>query len=451
MWMIFVFHQQQRPIRAKLVDIAAEATQVNILIHLKHCSERALREISSELDELEHVHEKADKVRRHLTAHAATSQRSVHALLDELDAHHAGNVRRLWITNQVAVFNATRHLMTELAALEEVEMIRENTMHAAVETVHEGRSFTASNPTSWAHAILNVERVWSKGNYGQHAIGGFIDSGVDPNHVEMQGKTILAWKDFVAGRTEIYDDYDHGLHVTATAVGRVLGLAQASPIVVCKAFNGGGMLTSAIIDCAQWMLCPDGDCTKTPHVINNSWSFFSSWDHSFEKFTNAWRDAGIIAVAATGNNFRAQTCFDFELKPPSSFDSVISVGSTNEQDRLSYFSRRGSFQYPSKPDITAPGSNIVSASTDAARAYIARSGTSMAVAHVVGTVLMMVSEARQYNVRLTVDEVRTILRQHAQRDGLLPPYLSCDYKNEFPNLSYGGGRLDVYAAVSNVH
>lgn len=428
-------------------DLLASRDETHsILINMKHCPTRALAQVSFELDKLDHVHEKAHFIRRHLSTHAEQSQAHTHRLLRELKDHHSGETTSLWITNQIRVVNATRHLIEQLAAIEQVEMIQQDRMIASISS-KQGALATSSD--AWGIHKVKVDAVWTDGNHGRGAIAGFIDSGFLPSHQELKGKRILAWKDVVSKKPTPYDDLYHGTHITATAIGNNVGIAQDANIVACKAFNSAGMLSSAIAECAEFMICPNGRCENTPHVIGNSWSFANAWDNSFEKYTRIWKQAGIVAIASTGNNYNPQTCYALELMPPSSFENVISVGSTNQRDALSIFSRQGSSNFPSKPDLVAPGENIVSASNSGNNVYSIHSGTSMAVPHVVGAVLLMVAEAKRFNRVLTVPQVASILRSTATR-ALRVPEFNCNYNNKFPNRAYGAGRLDIQRAVAKV-
>ena len=50
-------------------------------------------------------------------------------------------------------------------------------------------------------------------------VAAVIDTGIDASHVDLDGGKVLAWKDYVNGRTTPYDDNGHGSHVSGTIAG----------------------------------------------------------------------------------------------------------------------------------------------------------------------------------------------------------------------------------------
>jgi subtilisin family serine protease len=65
---------------------------------------------------------------------------------------------------------------------------------------------------------------------------------------------------------------------------------------------------------------------------------------------------------------------------PGDQDNLISVGATDSADKLASFSSRGPAQLTGKrkPEVSAPGAKVVSATHDSNTGYRALSGTSMA-------------------------------------------------------------------------
>jgi subtilisin family serine protease len=101
-----------------------------------------------------------------------------------------------------------------------------------------------------------------------------------------------------------------------------------------------------------------------------------------------------------------------------------------------------------KPEITAPGVEILSSVNTSDDDFDRYSGTSMASPHVTGAVALLI----QKNPTLTGNYylVRSALFGGAQTTGLTGSGQSCGQidDNTFPNHVFGYGRLDIVAASS---
>ncbi|NJM70966.1 MAG: S8 family peptidase [Scytonema sp. RU_4_4] len=108
---------------------------------------------------------------------------------------------------------------------------------------------------------------------------------------------------------------------------------------------------------------------------------------------------------------------------------------------LSWFSSAGPTRDGrQKPEISAPGHNVLAANSSTRIGVTRMSGTSMAAPAVTGVVALILAEARSLNKDLTVDQIRDIL---AKTPGLSPP-------NTAWNDRYGMGRVDASASVQKV-
>jgi subtilisin family serine protease len=125
--------------------------------------------------------------------------------------------------------------------------------------------------------------------------------------------------------------------------------------------------------------------------------------------------------------------------PPAAYPDVLSVGAVDRESRVAPFSSRGPAPDGSvKPDLVAPGVNVLSAKPGGG--YSADSGTSMATPHVAGVVALMWSA----NPALVGDIARTeeILRTTATP--AVAPRSSCGD----PRYVTGAGLVNAFAAVT---
>ncbi|MEO1431203.1 MAG: S8 family peptidase [Cyanobacteria bacterium J06632_19] len=125
--------------------------------------------------------------------------------------------------------------------------------------------------------------------------------------------------------------------------------------------------------------------------------------------------------------------------------NIIMVGSydpTKPGQPLSYFSSSGPTRDGrKKPDFIAPGQNIWAASSLTQTKSSRKSGTSMSAPVITGIIALMLSEARDRNIELDINQIRNILIQSAENN---PP------EDILKEARYGYGPIDINAALSAV-
>ncbi len=110
---------------------------------------------------------------------------------------------------------------------------------------------------------------------------------------------------------------------------------------------------------------------------------------------------------------------------------------------LSFFSSSGPTRDGrQKPEISAPGHDVVAARSQSRVGVTRKSGTSMAAPAVAGVVALILAEARAKGLKLSIDEIRDLLIRTARKT---PP----NHTDEW-HPQYGHGRVDASACVASV-
>ncbi len=298
---------------------------------------------------------------------------------------------------------------------------------------------------SWPYSLkdIGIDRLAEEqpGVDGSGVVIGSVDTGIAGKHPALQGKLGLFFDAAKGQRVEPFDADLHGTHTAGTMVGGdrkdvKIGVAPGAKLVGTAALSDYDSMLVGM----EFMLDPDGnpETPDFPRAINNSWNCNGAPDlELFYRAINSWEAAGILPVFSAGNlGPRDET-----ITKPHEHPSVIAVAATGAGGKVTRFSSRGPAKYKGqtmeKPDISAPGDNIVS--TVPSGRLEAMSGTSMAAPHVTGVSALLF----QVNPKLTPAQAREILFKSAMFVDLGGNSIDKPVWNK----AYGLGRLNAYAAV----
>lgn len=267
-----------------------------------------------------------------------------------------------------------------------------------------------------------------------------IDTGIDGNHVDLDGGKIIAWKDYVRNRTTPYDDNGHGTHVAGIIAGEgdensnYKGVAEGAALIGLKVLDSRGSGSMSDVTAAiDW--CISNKDTYGIDIINLSLGTSGSSDgtDSTSLAVNNAVDNGIVVVVAAGNSGPSR----YTIGSPGAAEKAITVAAMADVGELGFnltdFSSRGpTADNRMKPDISAPGYNITAPEANSTNDYVTYSGTSMATPFTAGTVALMLDA----NPGLSPSQVKNILLNNAQ-----------DWGPNGKDIEYGTGRLDGYEAI----
>ncbi len=354
-----------------------------------------------------------EQVGQELMAQAVRSQASLSRFLTELGVPY----RSFWIVNAIVINRAdiSEELLCQVAERFDVKKVTS----PVLESVRFVEDLAAARPVledkkddqtvEWNLEVVNAPEAWNL-TRGEGVVVGVIDGGVRYTHEALVGgyrgnaggvyNHDFNWHDPVYGERTPLDTDGHGSHCLGSAVGsNGIGVAPGSKWIASKNFNWAGYADPAwTLSATQWMLCPtpvrggEANCSLGADVVSCSWGTSSSGNTYLMEIVNAWEQAGMVPVFAAGNCGSA--CGTG--KSPSDYSAAIAVGATDNRNTLATFSSRGpggqgvGFD-PQVPLLVAPGVSVRSVDYTSDRAYIGKSGTSMAAPHVAGTAALILS------------------------------------------------------------
>jgi subtilisin family serine protease len=243
--------------------------------------------------------------------------------------------------------------------------------------------------------LIGASTVWTKYNdQGDSIVVAILDTGIDYTHPDLgkgigQGFKVIGGYDFVNKDADPMDDHGHGTHVAGivAANGKVKGVAPKTLLLAYKVFTSKGEGgDSDILNAIEAAADPNGDNNfdDKADIINMSFGGNGTPDDPLCTASNNAVDLGIICCIASSNDGDFYT-----VMSPGLAEKAITVGSTEKNDVVSDFSSKGParISYHVKPEVCAPGSNIVSLAPGNQTATM--SGTSMATPHISGVCALL--------------------------------------------------------------
>ncbi|MBM7094567.1 peptidase S8 [Bacillus sp. H-16] len=248
------------------------------------------------------------------------------------------------------------------------------------------------DPYQWNLEQITIEEGWQITSGNAEIPIAIIDSGVDPEHVDLEDKITGGYNAF-EDNGNYYDEHGHGTHVAGVAaaitnnVEGIAGVSWENPILAVKALDANAEGNSfSIAEAIRWSV------DNGARVINMSLGD----SHDSEVMRDAVRYAyeqDVVLIAASGNEAVETPMY------PAAYPEVFTVAALDPEGQRAAFSNFGTHV-----DVSAPGEHIPS--TYIGNEYVAMSGTSMASPHVAGLAGLILS----INPGLSNEEVYDIMR-----------------------------------------
>ena len=220
----------------------------------------------------------------------------------------------------------------------------------AMGSMFTGALGTEEQPRPYGIDMVRAPQAWRVGNKGQGAKVLVLDTGVDRDHPAIE-KNFVEGNDFIRDDNSPYPYFDlvgHGTHVAATvlaseAAGGFTGVAPEASLYAGRVCADEGCSSIALVEGIEWGISQKVD------VINMSLGGENTTQGERNAISKA-DVAGVVVVAATGNNGKGKVSF------PAALPTVVAVGAVGENGKRGDFS-----QYGPETDIVAPGVEVVSA------------------------------------------------------------------------------------------
>ncbi len=308
-----------------------------------------------------------------------------------------------------------------------------------------------------ARKIVKASYAHKNGFSGKDIGIAILDTGVGPiEDLRFPKNRIIAFKDFVNNKSEAYDDNGHGTHVAGIAAGngflsngKYMGIAPEANIIGIKVLDEFGKGNSVdVLAGIQWMI--DNKEKYNIKIANLSVGTPDNGinDPLVKAAEIAWENGIVVNVAAGNNGPNPNT-----ITSPGISKKVITVGSADDNqkvqiwdDTLVNFSGRGpTSECIVKPDLVAPGSNIISCLSPTpnqhklknkefniiSQNYLQLSGTSMSTPIISGSIALLIQKYPD----LKPDDIKYMLKK------------SVDNLN-YPKNQQGWGLINIEKLLS---
>jgi subtilisin family serine protease len=208
---------------------------------------------------------------------------------------------------------------------------------------------------------------------GEGVTVALLDTGLDVDHPELAGVTILPGHNFIDGNDDVSEPETgvlagHGTFMT----GLVTAVAPDAAILPIRVLDGDGQGNAFVVAAGIYHAVAEGaDIINLSLATQDANTILSQ---AVEEAT----DEGVTVVAAAGNSNAPIALF------PAAHTGVIAVASTDEGDLKSEFS-----SYGEHVSISAPGTEVVS--TIPGGHYARWNGTSLSTAIVSGSAALVIA------------------------------------------------------------
>ena len=193
---------------------------------------------------------------------------------------------------------------------------------------------TTTRKVIMSDAVNSMKDMNGKLITGKDIVVGIIDTGVDYNNKELGGvgfpnAKVIGGYNFADSTSDPMDVEGHGTHVAGIIAGSLNGIAREAQIRAYKVFSSdsGSTSTSTIIKGIEQAV--KDKCNIINISIGTDGGAAFDTDPESIVVRNAV-DAGVVVVAAGGNEGCRSDLVNFPMSSPASVNQSIGVGATDD-------------------------------------------------------------------------------------------------------------------------
>ena len=468
----------QNTIEAELQQVLDRNSDGMVSINIILKSQMDINDLQSRVRGINDKNVRRSVLIDELKLFAEREQRDILSILRaEEKGSRVAEIESRWIANYINC-KASNDVIYLLAKHPDVMMIGYNEeknllWNEKAETVDNSRSGMTENIT-----MVNADDAWELGYTGYGVVVAVIDTGVNYEHVDLADHLWDGGDEFPNHGYDLYyndndpmDMFGHGTHCAGTVSGdgtsgTKTGIAPESRIMCVKAIGDEGSGTADhIVSGMEWAIDHGAD------ILSMSLGVQSSTTTERTMLRNTSVNAlqlGVVAAVAVGNEGNMMWMYPIPnnvrvpggcpppwLHPdqadvnPGELSCVVAVGAVDYSDNATDFTSHGPFTWQGtsfndyaynpgigliRPDICAPGKDIVSLDYATNNGHTSMSGTSMATPCVAGIMALMMEKKPD----LTPAEICEILETTGVK------------LTENKNNVTGSARVDALAALESI-
>ncbi|MGB4082992.1 MAG: S8 family serine peptidase [Candidatus Fermentibacter daniensis] len=423
---------------------------------------------------------RADRREFAVSVMKAVAEQTQAPILESLKAWPSESVTGLhtnWLANFISC-SATVDAIRDMASLECVAWVD---FRPATCPFIEPIDVRPANPdelsraNAWGVDKIGAPAVWALGYDGEGIVVAVIDTGVNYNHLDLRthmwhdtpANLHYGW-DMASGDGDPMDESGHGTHCAGSVAsdgtaGTVCGVAPGATIMAVRVLTSVSPDAEVnVMDGFQWAVDHGAD------VLSTSLGYIPAWNPQRALWRTAEETilaAGVPHSIAAGNegpgSATLRTPGDCpppwrhpDQVAPGAPSACICVGATTSSDAIASFSSHGPANWETiapwydyddtppnagllRPDVCAPGEDVLSCNYQNTSGYTTKSGTSMATPHNAGLMaLMLHADAASTLTPALIDEILETT--------------ALDLGTSGKDNTYGAGRIQALQAVQAV-